>query len=561
PGPHVDTGDGAGIPAESQSRAQRKDETLAGSVVTFIDISERKRAEAALRESEEKYRELIQNATYGIYRATVKGQFLDANPALVEMLGYGSEEELLAVNILDIYENPDDRYWILNRFRDAGGAAGFEVKWKRKDGTPISARLNGRARYGQDGSVKHFEVIVENMTARRILEQQLREAQKMEAVGRLAGGIAHDFNNLLMIVNGYAELTIQRCKEELSHEYAHQIILAQKRAAELVRQLLAFSRKQVLEPKVLNLNSLLTELSRMLPRIIGEDVELSFVLTEHPGLVQADPTQLEQVVVNLVVNARDAMPHGGNLRLETSSVHQEVSYSGDHPDVPQGDYVMLAVSDTGIGMDAKTRSHIFEPFFTTKEAGKGTGLGLATAYGTIKQSGGFIGVSSEPQRGTTFRIYLPEVQGAKPVLQIPRDSSELPGGTEMVLLVEDETAVRTVTRAVLESLGYKVLESANGAEALKVAALRREAIDVILTDLIMPGIRGPELVARLRELHPEAAIIYMSGHSDGILRIQELGKDAVFLQKPFSVNGLAQSLRTALDKNAAAHHKERGRCG
>jgi signal transduction histidine kinase len=388
---------------------------------------------------------------------------------------------------------------------------------------------------------------------RQRLEEQLRQSQKMEAVGRLAGGIAHDFNNLLTVINGYSDLLLQRrtsahddCRYELE-----QIKRAGERAASLTRQLLAFSRQQILQPRILDLNVVVSDIDKMLRRIIGEDIEL--VIRSQPGLglVKADLGQMEQVIMNLAINSRDAMPQGGQLAIETANAYLDETYGRQHVDVIPGDYVLLAVSDTGIGMDAETVSHLFEPFFTTKEVGKGTGLGLATVYGIIAQSGGHLWVHSQPEQGTIFKIYLPQINEATiEVLQPSTTEAWLLQGVETILLVEDEASVRDFARGILEANGYTVLPACYGDEALTISQQHPEPIHLLLTDVIIPGgMSGCELAHRLILLRPELKVLYISGYtSDAIIRHGVLDSDTAFLQKPFTPHVLTRKVRKVLDK-------------
>jgi CheY-like chemotaxis protein len=372
----------------------------------------------------------------------------------------------------------------------------------------------------------------------------------MEAVGRLASGVAHDFNNLLTIIIGYSDLLFERVSaRDGMRPPVEEIKKAAERAASLTRQLLAFSRKQVLQPRILDLKSLLTNVDEMLRRMIGEDIELVTHLPSGLGRVNADPGQIEQVIMNLALNARDTMPQGGQLTLEAADVELDSSYASSHESVLPGHYVMIAVSDTGIGMDAETQARIFQPFFTTKEQGKGTGLGLATTYGIVKQSEGHIGVYSEPGKGTTFKVYLPRIDQAVEVIaptQVPVD--EPPRGCETILLVEDEEAVRSLARGLLESSGYEVLEANGAHEALQVGKRHKERIHLLLTDVVMPQMSGRELAEHLAPLHPETKVLYMSGYADNaVVHHGLLDPSAFFLQKPFTADALARKLREVLD--------------
>lgn len=518
------------------------------SLVLAIDVTEQKQAERELRESEAKYRELIENATYGIFRVTMEGEFLDVNPAFVKMLGYDSKEELLRVNLeTDIYEDLAERQETLRVFED-DQVVRVETSFKRKDGALIRVRIDGRGVGGPDKKVHYFEEFVEDVTQQKDLEEQLRQAQKMEAVGRLAGGIAHDFNNVLMIINSYAELiTNRQTPDPAIQRYMKQIIQAGKKATSLTSKLLAFSRKQVLQPVVLDLRAVITDLGNMLVPMLGEDVEMTVAIESDLGNVYADRAQIEQVLMNLAVNARDAMPKGGKLRIELNNVAVDDQYIQRHPQIAPGAYVVLAVSDTGAGMDAATQARIFEPFFTTKGVGKGTGLGLSTVYGIVNQSSGFIWVYSELGLGTTFKVYLPRVFEQ---VVAPGDTKEERrdhvGNGETVLLVDDEPDLRSAAREFLEGKGYRVLEAESGAGALGVCTGYRGPIQVLVTDLIMPGMRGPELAAKIAKLYPEIKTVYMSGYTDRSQDLKDLGKGAVFLQKPFSLNALVAKLYAAL---------------
>jgi nitrogen-specific signal transduction histidine kinase/CheY-like chemotaxis protein len=402
----------------------------------------------------------------------------------------------------------------------------------------------------------YYEGLVEDLTERRQAEEALRAAEgrllqaaKLEAVGRLAGGVAHDFNNLLGVIMGYADLMARRLPpEDPLRRNVQEIQKAAERASNLTKQLLAFSRRQVLQPRVLDLHQTLREVESMLQRLIGEDVALVTVLREDVGRVKADPGQIQQVLMNLAVNARDAMPEGGTLTVETTNVDLSEDYARRHLGVVPGPYVQLAVSDTGVGMTPEVQAHIFEPFFTTKTPEKGTGLGLATVYGIIKQSGGNIWVYSEPGRGTTFKVYLPRVDETAPANVLVDPPPDPRRGQETVLLVEDDDKVREVVSLALRDAGYTVLEAHGGVAALALAG-RREPIHLVITDLVMPGMSGRELVEQWRERHPETRALFMSGYTDATAPRQGgLGSDAAFIQKPFAPNALARKVREVLDE-------------
>ncbi len=514
------------------------------------DVTERRRAEEALRESEERYRSLFEGAPYGIYRSTPEGRLVAVNQTLAVMLGY-APEELEGKNLRELFQDPSE--WSRLSEGSAGSAngrpiPGVEVAWTRRDGAALTVRLSGRPLAGEDGLPIGLEMVVEDVTERRLLEEQFRQSQKMEAVGRLAGGIAHDFNNLLTAISGYADLLRVRMPlDDPRRGYVEEIGGAADRAAGLTRQLLAFSRRQILQPKVVNLEEMVRNVERMLGRIIGEDVELETRLAAT-GSVRADVSQLEQVLLNLAVNARDAMPEGGKLLIETQDTEVVEGDELLHPErglMPKGSYVSLSVSDTGIGMDRRALSHIFEPFFTTKEAGKGTGLGLATVYGIVKQSEGFIWVSSEPGRGARFAVYLPRVPEEA---QAPRaaPSSELKRGSETILLVEDEEGVRCVVSEMLEWHGYRVLRANGASEAVGLARNHDGPIHLLLTDVVMPRLSGRALRDEISTYRPSIPVLYISGYA-GEDRTQELLKNgAAFLAKPFTAAALAQKVSEVL---------------
>jgi PAS domain S-box-containing protein len=505
-------------------------------------------AQQALKASEANFRSLVVNAPYGICRSNANGQLVDANPALIAMLGFTSGDELLRRNLAaDIYRNTEQREALLECFRSGRSFDKVEAEWTRQDGSFLVVRVSARPIRDTHKTVS-FELYAEDITEQRALEQQLRQSQKMEAVGRLAGGIAHDFNNLLMVISGYCELLLQELGPDPSlRGCAEEIANAADRATALTRQLLAFSRKQMLTPKVLDLNAVVRENLKMLPRLIGEDIELATIPAEGLGKVKADPGQIEQVVMNLVVNARDAMPGGGKLTLETANVTLDEAYVRHHPGVSSGEFVMLAISDTGVGMDKETQSHIFEPFYTTKGQ-QGTGLGLSMVYGIVKQSGGYIWVYSELRQGTTFKVYLPRVDEAeeRPALQsVPAGP---PLGHETILVVEDEPQLRDLTRQSLEMHGYTVLVAENGAAAIEVAGRHSGVIHLLLTDIIMPVMNGRELAQRMAGLRPQTRILFVSGYTENaIWRNGILENSAHFLQKPFTLDALNRKVREVLE--------------
>jgi PAS domain S-box-containing protein len=504
-----------------------------------------------LRRSELNFRSLVTNAPYGICRCDSTGKILDVNPAFLELLGHSSTEELIGQHIFGLYADNDQWFDLADFLRAAAPFKGLTAEWKRKNGTTTGVRVSGRAVTNGDGEGMVFELFAEDITERRALEQQLRQSQKMEAVGRLAGGIAHDFNNLLMVISGYSEFLLERLGAEPHlRGPAQEIASAAERASSLTRQLLAFSRKQMLAPRIVNLNDVATENLKMLTRMIGEDIDLVMVPAPNLWAVRADAGQIDQVIMNLAVNARDAMPTGGKLTIETSNVTLDDEYARFHSPLRPGDYVMVAISDTGAGMDSETQSHIFEPFFTTKGP-KGTGLGLSTVYGIIKQSGGYIWVYSEMGRGTTFKIYLPRVAAvgeAAAQVAAPVEAHKPEPGTETILLVEDEANLRYLARQYLEKQGYKVIEAADGAVAMQIAVAHEKVIHLLLTDVIMPGMNGRELAQRISEIRPNVKILYMSGYTENVIGHNGMLDAGVrLLQKPFNLRDLRSKVREVLD--------------
>jgi two-component system cell cycle sensor histidine kinase/response regulator CckA len=515
---------------------------------------DRKRNEQALRRSEVSYRSLIQTAVYGIYRSSFDGHFLDVNPALIGMLGYNSVLEVLSLDTQkEVFADPAEYTRLIDEFRRTGRMDGIEVRWKRKDGALITVRISGRAVAAGDGPADVIEAIAEDITERRVLEDQFRQAQKMEAVGRLAGGIAHDFNNLLMVIGGYTEVLLNQLPPDHGlFSKAEAIQQASDRATTLTRQLLAFSRKQLLELKVVDVNAIVSDMERLLRPLIGEDIELTTQLASSIGCTRADAGQLEQVIMNLVVNAKDALPKGGKICIRTAAVMHDESDRPEHSYIKNGSYVMISVSDSGLGMDRETQARIFEPFFTTKEKGKGTGLGLSTVYGIVKQSGGYVFVQSELGCGTAFTIYLPRVDEPCDILGRPTVSSASSGGSETILLVEDEESVRQLVRETLVSRGYQVLEAPNGNEAIAIAAEHKDNLHLVITDVVMPGLSGHELAQKLLMARPNLKVLYLSGYAQDAFPASEAHN--AFLQKPFTLQSLARKVREVLGQPANAAH-------
>jgi two-component system cell cycle sensor histidine kinase/response regulator CckA len=514
----------------------------------------RDRAEEALRRSEARVQRLVESNIIGISIGDLNGKLIDANDAFLKLIGYDRAELLsgkMRWDEMTPLEYRDLDQHAVEKLRNEGVASPWEKQFFRKDGSRVSVLIGIATILSTQGDIECVAFVVD-ISERKKLEEQFRAAQKMEAVGRLAGGIAHDFNNLLGVIIGYSELLLDRVPtDDPQNIQLQEIKKAGSRAASLTRQLLAFSRKQIFQPKVLDLNAVVADVNKMLHRLIGEDIDLVTTLRSSLGRIKADPGQLEQVIMNLVVNARDAMPTGGKLVIATANADLDETYCQSHPSMHPGRYVVLAVTDTGIGMDAETQMHVFEPFFTTKELGKGTGLGLATVYGVVKQSGGFIWVYSELGKGTTFQIYLPRVD--EPVeAEATRSSKTEPArGTDTILLAEDAESLRKLTCTFLEKNGYAVLPATNATEAIATAAEHNGPIDLLLTDVVMPGMSGRELANRLAVKRPEMRVIYMSGYTDdAIVHHGVLESGTLFIEKPFSQEALLRKVREALDQPA-----------
>ncbi len=521
---------------------------IVGGSAILRDLTERKYMEDVHRRSEATFRSFVENAPYGILRTTPDGRIAQANPALVQMLGYASEQEVLRLRMdTDFYYYPGERAEATLWSRQQDSVQGIEVDWKHKSGRPFTIRCAAHVVKDSNGNVEFLEGIVEDISERRAMEMQLRQGQKMEAVGRLAGGIAHDFNNLLGVISGYAELVSEQIDPSgEARNSVEQIRKAADRASSLTGQLLAFSRQQVLETRVLNLNAIVEDMVKMLPRLLGEDIELHVSLDPALGAVRADQGQIEQVIMNLAVNARDAMPEGGNLAIRTQRAQFDSDQAQRHQPMAPGDYVLLSVSDTGTGMDKQTQTHIFEPFFTTKERGRGTGLGLATVYGFVKQIGGYVWVDSEPGMGSTFAIYLPVTSEATPQ-NAPAPAAAAPvRGAGTILLVEDEESLRTLTHTILEQNGYTVIEACNGMEAVEIARDHNGPISLLLTDMVMPGMNGQAVAEKVRQIHPGIKVAFMSGYT-GYSSQDADSLDTVIIAKPFTRNILLQKLSEALE--------------
>ena len=515
----------------------------------IVDISERKRVEEALTESEAKFRSLFELSPQAIALSEPEtGRLIEVNDKLCELTGWTRGQILGRSTIACGFYSTQDRARFMEELMRSGVVNGFEMDFRAKNGSVLNALMF--ARVVQIAGKQLLLTIFIDLTDYKRLEAQLLQSQKMESVGQLAGGIAHDFNNLLMAIQGYAELGMMRTSPgDAVCGDLQEIVKASERAARFTSQLLAFSRRQVLEPKVVDLSEVVSDVAPMLRRLMGEDVELVVKTGAGLGRVRVDPSQIEQVVVNLVANARDAMPNGGRLSLETENVTLNGSNGDGGAPAPTGEFVMLRISDTGMGMSPEVTAHIFEPFYTTKEVGKGTGLGLATSYGIIKQSGGYIDVQSEPGRGTTFRVYLPRVHDKTESPSVDRGKGPIAHGGETVLVVEDEKQVRDVAVRILREHRYDVLAAGDGEEALRLVKTHNgKKIHLLLTDVVMPRMSGRILADRLKVDRPEMKCIFISGHTDDTLvhhRVEDRG--TLFLQKPFSPSLIVRKVREALD--------------
>jgi PAS domain S-box-containing protein len=560
---HLDTGEARVLNRPVELSALRKDGTEVpvelrvtevpgqGFTAFVDDISDRRRAVAALRRSEEHFRSLIENASDMIVVADTHNGITYVSPSVERALGYAAEEQR-GRSPLELV-HPEDQVrlqqLLADTLRPAAIVEPTRVRLRHQDGTWRTVEAVA-GRQTAEGVVGGVVINARDISEREHLEAQLLQAQKIEAVGLLAGGIAHDFNNLVTAILGYADLALRRLSpQDPMRRNLEEITRAAERAAALTQQLLAFSRKQILQPRVLDVREVLERAQSLLQRLIGEDIDLVLRAESTVGRVRVDPVQLEQVLLNLAINARDAMPQGGTLVLEAEDADLDEAFARDHLGAQAGAFVMLAVSDTGHGMDRETQARVFEPFFTTKELGKGTGLGLSTVYGIVKQSGGYIWVYSEPGRGTTFKVYLPRMVGETDEAAVEAHApAPAARGTETILLVEDEDAVRELVEELLQAVGYQVLAAARPEEALRLAKRHDGPLHLLVTDVVMPQMAGPDLARHLRGIRPDVKVLYLSGYSPGIVADRGVLEDgAMFLQKPFSAEALETKVRETLD--------------
>ena len=511
------------------------------------EIATRKRAQEALKESEQQYRTLFEESIDGVYSVLRDGTITDANTAFCELFGY-TTEEMIGKDIRELYFDPADRPRFQKEIEKKGFVKDYEVKFRKRDGTEVDCLLSSSVHFGKDGSIAGYRGIVRDLTARKGLQRQLLQAQKMEAIGTLAGGIAHDFNNILQVVLGFSEMILMD-KEKGDPEYndLEKVLSAGKKGADLVQRLLMFSRKTEINPKPLNLNHQIQRVESILKRTFPKIVKIDLILADGLSAITADPTQIEQILMNLSINARDALPEGGRLIIETSNVTLDKGYCNTHLGAKPGDYVVLAVSDTGEGMDKDTLEHIFEPFFSTKPAGKGTGLGLAMVYGIVKQHDGYITCYSEIGVGTAFKLYFP-VTEMKPEASVRHEERRLPGGSETILLVDDEELIRDLAKRILSRAGYTVLTAANGREALQTYKKKGQTVSLIVLDLIMPEMDGKQCLRELLKINPGARVLLASGYSaNGPTKEALEGGAKGFVSKPFDMGQLLQTVRKILD--------------
>ncbi len=515
-------------------------------IATGLDVTEQRLAEAALAENAERYRGMFEASLTGNYIVTADGTLVACNETFARLFGFDSVEEALDAPLASLYADPADRAEFFTLVRNHTAVDRRETVLRHKDGSSVHALESATGTFDRDGNVVQIMGLLFDDSKRKRLEDDLRQAQKMDAIGRLAGGIAHDFNNALTVIAGYGEFLLRRITSEGGQrENVEQILGACRKATDLTRQLLAFSRKQILQPKPLDLNAIMIDIGRMIRPLVGEGIDLLVATEPDIWSVKADPSQVEQVIMNLVANARDAMGEAGNLTMETKNVW----VGENHAKMPAGEYVMLAVTDTGIGMDEETRRRVFEPFFTTKPVGQGTGLGLATVYGIVKQSGGFIWVYSEYGQGTTIKVYLPRIhESAERPSEGPTAQQSGRGGSETVLLVEDEQSVRKLAGTTLRMAGYNVVEAANGLEALELCEIHEGPIHLMVTDVVMPVMNGRQLFERVTEKRSDIRTLFISGYTGtSVFHNGVLERDTAFLEKPFTPAALVVKVREVLD--------------
>ncbi len=550
--------DGSAFPALLTNSIFRDEKgKVKGMIFVVSDITERKRAEDLLKQSEERYYTLFEESKDAIFITNSEGRFQDINQAGVELFGYSSKEEILQIDIAkDLYFDPGDREKLIKALSEKGYVRDYALLLKKKNGEKVNVLMAATIIREEDGRIAGYRGILRDETERKTLEEQLLQSQKMEAVGMLAGGVAHDFNNLLMVIQGNVELgLINLDPSHPVYEFLSKIEEGAQKASGLTRQLLAFGRRQMLNPNALNVADVIGNLSRMLSRLIGEDIELRMEI--RPGLspIYADPSAMDQALMNLIVNARDAMPRGGILTLQARNIRLDEFFCHQHPFVTPGEYVQISVIDTGKGMDEKTLSRIFEPFFTTRE--KGSGLGLAVVYGIVKQHKGHIFASSELDKGSRFDLYFPVYQDAFDQEAVEALSKELPRGTETLLIAEDEKEVRDLFKVLLEGLGYQVLTACDGEEAIEVLSTYQDQIDLAVLDAVMPKLSGPQVYEHILSSFPELPCLFLSGYSQEIVqRYFDQGLNVPMLHKPVALRDLGKKIREILDQTKKNFKKD-----
>ena len=520
----------------------------------IVNVIARRQSEQALRVSEQKYRKFFEEDLTADFIAGIDGAIKLCNPAFIRIFGFDSESDALSGNLNDLDGPSGKLKETLSQLPSTRLLQGLEFTLRRRDGEKVQVIANIRGIFDEQDNMTEILGYIFDITEHKKTEEQLRGAQRMEAIGRLAGGVAHDFNNLLTVINGYCDLLLNDSNfAQESRTKIEQIKRAGERAAALTGQLLAFSRRQIVKPKILNLNRVISDIEKMLKRLIGENIEIFNILDDSLGNIEIDPGQIEQVIINLAVNARDAMPEGGKLTIETKNIFLDEQFSRRHNPLKPGSYVLLIVRDTGNGMSAETQAHIFEPFFTTKEKGKGTGLGLSTIYGIIKQCHGYILVESALNQGSVFYLYFPRTDGSPEKDSISKIDQESLRGSETILIVEDDNAVRQLTASFLNKFGYRVYASENALHALEVCSVKKNHIDLAIIDVIMPDMSGKILSEKLLTLCPEMKILFISGYTDAeIVHYGVLNSGIEFLQKPFDAQKLGDKIRQILDSRTAS---------
>lgn len=521
-------------------------------MIIVRNISDRKKGEKALRESEEKYRSLIENVNIGIYRHlfTPDDRFVQANPSMLKIFGYDSIDAFTGSTMSDLFTDSDETLLFAEEIRQKGCVKDREMRLKRKDGTQIWASVTANAQFDKNRNIAWIDGVLEDITERKRLEEQLLQAHKMEAIGTLAGGIAHDFNNILTAIMGFASiLKTTLIEDAYSRDCVHEILASSEKAAELTKNLLAFSRKQVISPKPADINLIIQKVETLLLRIIGEDIELKTVPAAETLTVLADSGQIEQVLMNLAGNARDSMPDGGILTIGAERIELDKEFIHTYGYGRPGLYAAITIEDTGSGMDERTRERIFEPFFTTKDIGRGTGLGLAMVYGIVKQHEGYINVYSEPGKGTRFRIYLPLIPSER-VESAPGSPYTPPrGGTETILLAEDNSSVRKITKGILERSGYQVIEASDGEEAVSKFLSHKDIIQMLVLDIIMPKKSGKDVYDLIKQIRPDIRAVFMSGYASDIIHKKIiLEESTAYITKPVLPDKLLRTVREILDK-------------